>query len=154
MSEPAPATTTAPAVRVARVVGATVADAYKLWTDPETAPKWWGGTDHSTVQECKMAVRVGGAFRFAVRKAGASEDEVAKGQFLEINPPHKVVFSWTSENLPDVVDTRVTVSFVDMKDNTCRIIVTHEGIKSPFTRAVYQSAWYNRVQDLALHFAA
>lgn len=141
-------------IRVARVIGAPAAQAYGAWTDPATKPTWWGRTERGELTACEMDVKVGGRFRYEMRSADTGAAEAASGEHLEVDPPHRLVFTWpASPSGEEEGQTKVTLEFVDLRDGTSRGVVTHEGVIDQRVATVYRSAWANLLQDLARHFA-
>ena len=139
-------------IRAARVVPARPNEVYRVFTDAALMPKWWGKTEKADLLACEMDVRAGGRFRFALRTEKGGEDAVT-GHYIEVSPPHKLAFSWSSEKPQDaIVDTRVTVDFLDLKDGTTRVVITHEGLPSPAAGSIYSAGWHNMLQDMSLHF--
>jgi uncharacterized protein YndB with AHSA1/START domain len=68
-------------IRVERVFDAPRDHVYRIWTDPELIPQWWG--DSTTVEE--LDVRPGGRWRF---NTGYGNVE---GEFHEVVPPERIV---------------------------------------------------------------
>lgn len=65
----------------------------------EHLEKWWaGGSDENTV-ECELDFRPGGRWRF-VERAPDGHEHGFRGEFLEIDPPHKVVQTFEYEGAP------------------------------------------------------
>jgi uncharacterized protein YndB with AHSA1/START domain len=150
-------TTTAPRptidIRVARVIGARPGEIYSAWTTAATKPTWWGKTERAELTTCEMDVRVGGRFRYEMRLPKTETPQVAAGEHLEINPPHRLIFTWPGR--PDGSDegqTTVTFELFDLSDGTTRGVVTHQGITDQRVATAYRAAWANLLQDLAKHF--
>jgi uncharacterized protein YndB with AHSA1/START domain len=62
---------------------------WKVLTDPERIPNWWGlGSSTMTVEE--MDVRVGGRWRWVAHNPDGS-DAPFKGEYLEVVPPERLV---------------------------------------------------------------
>ena len=71
---------------------------FKVLTDPQLVPKWWGRTvDTATVD--KMDVRPGGLWRFVTRSTDGDE-HAFRGEFREIVPPERLVQTVEWEGLP------------------------------------------------------
>jgi uncharacterized protein YndB with AHSA1/START domain len=68
-------------IRVEREFDAPREHVFRVWTDPELIPQWWG--DNTTVEE--MDVRPGGRWRF---NTGYGPVE---GEFHEVVPPERLV---------------------------------------------------------------
>jgi uncharacterized protein YndB with AHSA1/START domain len=68
-------------IRVERTFDAPRDHVYRVWTDPELIPQWWG--DNTTVEE--MDVRPGGRWRFNTGYG------VVEGEYHEVDPPARLV---------------------------------------------------------------
>ena len=103
---------------------------------------------------CEMDLRAGGQFRFALRTETGAED-VVSGHYIEVSPPHKLAFSWSSEKPQDFVDTRVTVDLLDLKDGTTRV-VKRTRLASPAASSIYSAGCLRHVagHELALRGGA
>ena len=64
---------------------------FEAMTKPEHVQKWWG-LRGSTLSKCEIDLRVGGAWRFVERAADGNEHPF-KGEWREIAPPDRLVFT-------------------------------------------------------------
>jgi uncharacterized protein YndB with AHSA1/START domain len=83
---------------VTRVIDAPRALVFRAWTQPEHVARWWGPKGF-TVTHCEMDVRVGGAYRCAMRSPQGTE-YWKRGVYREIVEPERVVFTFAWEQ-PD-----------------------------------------------------
>jgi uncharacterized protein YndB with AHSA1/START domain len=75
----------------------------------------------------------------ACRDGTYKPGEVLKheGEYLEIKPPEKLVFTW---NTQAVQNTRVTVELKDLGETT-ELWLTHELLHEEKQRAAHQGGW-------------
>ncbi len=94
-------------------------------------------------------VRQGGRFKFAVRRGGS--DIAYSGEYLALNIPHKLVFSWTVSTEPDN-GYQVTVQFDETQGKTKMKL----GLKLPATlsdqREAIKRQWSARCNALSARF--
>ena len=64
---------------------------FEAHTKPEHVRRWFG-LRSSTLSECAIDLRVGGAYRFVIREADGSEMPI-KGEYREITPPERLVYT-------------------------------------------------------------
>lgn len=64
---------------------------FKAWTEPEHFTQWWGPNGYST-PHCTLDARPGGDMFFCMRSA-EGDDTWARGTFLEVVPPEKIVYT-------------------------------------------------------------
>ena len=87
-------------IRVERVLDAPRDLVYRVWTDPELIPQWWG--NNTTVEE--MDVRPGGRWRFR------TEYGPVEGEYREVVPPERLVQTFQ--------DHLQTLEFEDLGEQT------------------------------------
>jgi uncharacterized protein YndB with AHSA1/START domain len=98
-------------IRMTRLFNAPRDLVFEAMTRPEHVVQWWGrlGEGYS-VPVCEIDLRVGGKWRFVNRHP---KGEVAfHGEYREITPPSRLVFTEIFEQLPDTVSV-VSTDFAD-----------------------------------------
>lgn len=78
-------------LEVRRRLRAPVSDVFRWWTDPDLLQEWMSPV--GTV-EAQVDLRVGGAFRIVMRGEGTVIEHV--GEYVVIEPPRRLVFTWAS----------------------------------------------------------
>ncbi len=81
---------------------------FDAMTKPEHVKQWWGrlGEGYS-VPVCEIDLRPGGAWRFVNRHPKG--EAAFFGEYREITPPSRLVFTEIFEEYPDVVSVVTTV---------------------------------------------
>ena len=121
-------------IRMTRLFDAPRQLVFEAMSKPEHVKRWWGclGEGYS-VPVCEIDLRVGGKWRF-VNRHPKGEAEFY-GEYREINPPSRIVFTEIFAEFPDVVSVVTTD-------------LTEEGGKTRMTATVrYPSA---EVRDMVL----
>jgi uncharacterized protein YndB with AHSA1/START domain len=67
--------------------------------------------------------RVGGTFSYIVRRQGKTFDHT--GEYVEIDRPHRLVFTWTVKEDPSNTQSRIVIEIVPIIDG-CELTLTHE----------------------------
>lgn len=62
--------------------------AFAFWTEPRHLRHWWDASGEP-LEECAVDLRVGGAMLFVGRR---KDQPPFSGRYLEIAPPHRLVF--------------------------------------------------------------
>jgi len=65
---------------------------FDAWTDPEIAKRWLFAGPLSQAHETRMDLRVGGKWSVMDRRGGV--DYTALGEYVEIDRPHRLVFTF------------------------------------------------------------
>ena len=89
---------------------------FEAMTKPEHVKQWWGRLgDGYSVPVCEIDLRVGGSWRFVNRHPKG--EAAFHGEYQEIVPPSRVVFTEIFEEFPDVVSV-VTTDLIDENGKT------------------------------------
>ena len=89
-------------IRMTRLFDAPRSVVFEAMTKPEHVRQWWGRLEEGySVPVCEIDFRVGGAWRFVNRHPNG--DAAFHGEYREIVPPSRVVFTEIFEQFPDTV---------------------------------------------------
>jgi uncharacterized protein YndB with AHSA1/START domain len=95
-------------------------------SDAEEITRWWGHPDAYRTEKWTTDFRVGGHWRADGRGADGEPFHVA-GEFLEIDPPHRIVQTWQPSWATGPATT-VTYDLRAIRGGT-RLLVRHDGFK-------------------------
>jgi uncharacterized protein YndB with AHSA1/START domain len=108
-------------IRMTRLFNAPRQLVFEAMTRPEHVTQWWGRLgDGYSVPVCEIDLRVGGRWRFVNRHPRG--EAAFNGEYREIAPPSRLVFTEIFEEFPDVVSV-VTTEFAD-EDGKTRMTAT------------------------------
>lgn len=108
-------------IRMTRLFDAPPRLVFEAMTRPEHVAQWWGrlGEGYS-VPVCEIDLRVGGRWRFVNRHPRG--EAAFHGEYREVDPPNRVVFTEIFEEFPDTVSV-VTTDLLDEGGKT-RLVAT------------------------------
>jgi uncharacterized protein YndB with AHSA1/START domain len=108
-------------IRLTRLFNAPRQLVFDALTRPEHVTEWWGrlGEGYS-VPVCNIDLRVGGTWRFVNRHP--TGEAAFHGEYLEIAPPSRLVFTEIFEDFPDTVSV-VTTELTE-EDGKTRLTTT------------------------------
>ena len=141
-------------IRMTRLFDAPRALVFEAMTRPEHIRNWWGnlGPGYS-VPVCEVDLRIGGKWRF-VNRTPKGEEAAFYGEYREIDPPGRVVFTEIFEAFPDTVST-VTALLSEEQGKT-RLTATVEYPSREVRDMVRSSGMergaalsYDRLEDVA-----
>jgi uncharacterized protein YndB with AHSA1/START domain len=89
---------------------------FEAWSRPEHLIKWFGPKPYPLTL-CEVDFRVGGRWRFAMTGPSGVQDTPFGGEYLEIVPDRKIVFSNRFES-PDSGTMIMTVTFDEKAGRT------------------------------------
>jgi uncharacterized protein YndB with AHSA1/START domain len=133
-------------VQIRRTLPAPAEEAFRAWTDPARFAQWFkppGGHNGGV----EMDVRVGGRYRCTMRLPGYTF--YAVGEFVEIDPPKRLVFTFGWEHaIVRLRDSLITIEFEDRGDET-EIVVTHARLGGRTMRALHDWGWRWLLRNIA-----
>ena len=134
-------------VTLRRLYRKSPAETFKAWTDPEELKRWWGppGYDAPSIE---VDLRVGGRYRFAMRKLADGRTTIVTGVYQEIVPGVRLVFTWNWEVGPPFgSNTLVTVEFREAEGGT-ELVLIHERFDSEQARDEHTKGWNGCLEKL------
>jgi uncharacterized protein YndB with AHSA1/START domain len=112
---------------------------WEFFVDPEKATRWMG-------RSASLDPRPGGEYRVEVLSGN-----VASGEFVEVDPPHRLVWTWGWEpGSPSPVapgSTTIEVELVPEGDRT-RVLFTHSGLPDADAAQKHAHGWDHYLQRL------
>jgi len=124
-----------------RTIAATPDRIFRAWTDPSELARWMSPVGHA---DAEVDLRVGG--RLLVTMIGEGQRIEHHGEFLTIEPPHRLVFTWQSSHT-DGVATRVIVELTANERGT-DLTLRHERL-SPDAARSHAGGWGAMLDRLA-----
>jgi uncharacterized protein YndB with AHSA1/START domain len=112
------------AIRVTCRFSAPPERVFKAWLDRESAGTWLFATASRPMTHVELDARAGGSFSFADYRQG--EYIAYTGEYIEIAPHRRLVFTLSMEDRPHVI-TRVTVAITALNTG-CELALTHENV--------------------------
>jgi len=135
---------TAATVRVTRRFTASPERVFDAWLDPDKARKFLFATPHGGMVRADVDPRVGGQFTFTDRRDGV--DVVHTGEYLEIDRPRRLVFTFAVPQYSPVVTT-VTIEITAL-DGGCELTLIHDGVLPEYESRT-QEGWGKILAGLA-----
>ena len=121
--------------------------AFKAWTAPEHIQQWMRPEPGMEVPQARMDVRVGGKFRIQMKKPDG-EFFTAAGEFREVKPPERLVYTWAWEKdgagtefgEVEGAPTLITVEFLPRGQET-EFVLTHTRFATVESRDNHAKGW-------------
>lgn len=131
---------------VSSVVKAPRHRVYAAWTTPDILRQWFAPGDRKP-EPAALDVRAGGKYRIIMR--GTDDAPTAIGEYVEVVPDEKLVFTWGWEGDPSR-PTLVTVTFRDVASGT-EVTLLHERFVTAETCDHHRMGWqaiFNRMPQV------
>jgi uncharacterized protein YndB with AHSA1/START domain len=132
-------------LEIARFINAPSARVYAAWTDPAQLREWFGPENVRT-RSITADLRVGGKYRWdLITQEG--EDWAAFGEYRELVPGKKIVFTWQWDN-DEVWENKTSLVTIELFDRSggTELRLTHEQLPSAESRDRHNQGW-NSVLD-------
>jgi uncharacterized protein YndB with AHSA1/START domain len=137
-------------VRVVRVLSAPPEEVFDAWTDAQSLAVWMcPGSVERAVAE--VDPRVGGRFRIVMK--GPDCDHEHTGEYLVLDRPRRMVFTWVSGETGGEATT-VTVDLRPLGPDGTELTLTHEGLPDEAAAGRHRSGWGGILEKLAAALAA
>jgi uncharacterized protein YndB with AHSA1/START domain len=136
---------------VEREFKAPAARVFRAWIDPEVLTQWFG-PEGVVCQSAQVDPTVGGAYRLAL-KPPDGEITMVHGEYREIDPPRRLVFTWILDDQQCEgstglhADTLVTIDFEDLGSAT-RLTLTHDLLPTDVSRDSHAAGWQGCLDSL------
>lgn len=118
---------------------------YRAWTDPAILNQWFFPQDQLTAQT-SVDLRIGGDYRIEMHPP-EGDPFVVTGTYQELNPPHKLTFSWAwaHESLPA---TLITIELTELTPTQTTLTLTHSALSSEEERDNHTWGWNGTLEQL------
>lgn len=129
-------------VEIRQLVDASIETAFEAWTDPEHVKRWWSPTETVTCTLCEIDLRVQGRYRIHMHDAADQSTCKVHGEFREVSPPERLVYTWNSEtHQGTVTNALVTVEFHHKGTEKTEVVLRHSGLPDAPIRQGHRETW-------------
>ena len=137
------------ALRLERTFNAPPQAVFDVWTSAEMLRRWWpAGPDWET-PVAEIDVRVGGRLRLVMRSPDG-EEFGGTGEYLEINPPERLVFTWTWDGHEQHQGRHlVEVEFEERDNGMTTVVLTNRGVGDEEAKRSHREGWEASFDNLA-----
>ena len=135
-------------VRLVRVYETSAQHLFDCFTDPALVAGWWGPAG-TTCPHAENDLQVGGRYRFEMLGTESGQRFVSHGEYLEIDPPRRLAFTWAWEHEPDEV-TRVTLTFRSLDAQRTELELVHDQFPTAQSAVSHNEGWSTSLECLAV----
>ena len=139
-------------LEISRVIEAPRDRVYAAWTDLEQLKQWFGPENVKT-RELVADARAGGTFRWDIINS-EGEEMTMRGEFRELQPDKKIVFSWQWED-DEIWENHTSVVTVELydRDGGTELRLTHEQLPNEESRDGHTRGWESALDKLERLFS-
>lgn len=131
-----------------RHIRATPSRVFAAWTDAAILASWWGPAGVVCIG-AEVDLRVGGTYWIGNQLPDGAIVDI-RGEFLEIDCPKRLVYTWHVGEPTQAPAEQVTVRFQAERNGT-RVVVTHDRIASAAMRDQHLQGWQGCLDGLERH---
>jgi len=117
---------------------------FRAWTQADLLEKWFHPVGFHT-KVSTLELRVGGAYRLDLTGPNG-EHSAFSGNYLEIVPPSRLVFTWVSE-ATNGEQTLVTLDFIE-RDGFTEVRLTHDRMADEAMILAHRLGWEACLEQL------
>ena len=110
--------------------------------------KWWGVADGYTTPIAEIDLQVGGRYRLGMLSPDDDELKILAGEYLVIQPPEKLVFTWGVETNGVVRDVSTITIRLKPTPGGTELILRHEFIGPEEMTANFRAGWTGMLSRL------
>ena len=136
-------------VQMSQTYQVPVEKVYQAWIKPEVLQQWFGCSDMTT-QNIELDVRVGGQWKWVSKSKEDGHITEVHGQYEEVIPNQKLVFTWNLDGKVFAEDTLVTVLFRDLGDST-ELTLIHDQFADEAMVEPHKAGWNKALDGLATY---
>lgn len=123
---------------------------FEAWLNKEHLLKWMGPTEDINLGFIEIDPQPKGKYRFGFDDKGCSDERsYVHGEYLEIQQPEKLVFTWIWEPpLPEAgVVTIVTIAFFEIETGT-EMVLSHQKFMDEASCERHRAGWMGTLDKM------
>ena len=138
-------------LRLTRVFAAPRERVFAAWTDPHLLRSWWAAQHGWSTSLAEVDLRKNGHYRLSMRDPLANDEYTVTGEYLEVSPPERLVYTWTWEGDAEIMrgseGTLVEVDFRAVGKAT-EVVIRHRGFAHDRVRDLHGAGWSGCLANL------
>jgi len=139
-------------LEIKRLINAPRDRVYAAWTDLAQL-KLWFGPENVQTRDLIADARVGGKFRWDLINS-EGEEMTCRGEYRELQPGKKIVFTWQWEDDEDWEDNISVVTVeLDDADGGTELRLIHEQLPNEDSRDGHSRGWNSALDKLEKFFS-
>jgi uncharacterized protein YndB with AHSA1/START domain len=127
-------------LRIERRFQAPVQDVFEAWTSEEVMRRWFHGRPDLETPTAEVDLRVGGRIRIVMRNPETGDEYGAAGEYTEIEPPRRLVFTWVWDD--DPADLQMIELEFSEEGGVTTVVMVNSGIPTEERRASQHDGWH------------
>ena len=126
-------------LNISRTFNASREAVFDAWTNAEAISKWFSPDPSMTTVVDQLDLEPGGRYQFQMKETDG-ETYIVTGEYVSINRPEQLVFTWQWIHGDDKAEMLVTLDFIE-KGGITELQLTHEKLPSAESRDHHNEGW-------------
>jgi uncharacterized protein YndB with AHSA1/START domain len=126
-------------LRIERTFDAPVERVFEAWTSQEVLRRWLYGMPGWETPTAEVDLRVGGRIRIVMRDPADGTEAGATGEYLVVEPPQRLVFTWVWDDQPDHPQL-IELEFSELQGRTA-VLMTNSAIPTDGRLMSQERGW-------------
>ena len=131
-------------LEIEQTFNAPIEKVFSAWTQTEVIKSWFAPGD-MTVPEASAEPIAGGRYRIVMQDPGG-EQHIVAGEFREVSPHNKLVFTWQWQDSPNT--TLVAVDLEAIDETTTKLTLNHSEFVEVQFRDKHEQGWKGCLANL------
>jgi uncharacterized protein YndB with AHSA1/START domain len=127
---------------------------FRAWTEPAQLKAWFAVGEGYSTPIAEINLRVGGRYRLGMQPPGSARVDVATGEYQQIQPPSRLVFTWRWEGAPAGAPVTLVTVTINPHPLGTELILTHERFDDAGSRDQHAAGWRGCLDQLERLLAA
>jgi uncharacterized protein YndB with AHSA1/START domain len=126
---------------------------FDAWTSEEVMRRWFHGQRDWETPEAHVDLRLGGNVRVVMRDPVKDAEYGGGGHYTEIDPPHRLVFTWSWDSDDPARETLIELDFEEV-DGVTTVRLTHNNLRDRESVLSHEEGWVACLGNLERTLAA
>lgn len=113
---------------------------FDAWTSEEVLRRWFHAEHDWETPDAQVDLRIGGAVRVVMRDPHKDAEHGGGGHYTEIDPPNRLVFTWTWDNDDEDRQTLIELDFEEV-DGVTTVRFTHNNLRDQESVTSHEGGW-------------
>jgi uncharacterized protein YndB with AHSA1/START domain len=132
-------------LQIERTYQAPVQAVFDAWTSEEVMRRWFHGERFWETPKAEVDLRLGGTVRVVMRDPDKDVEYGGGGHYTEIDPPHRLAFTWTWDD--EGRETLIELDFEEA-DGATTVRLTHTGLRDQESVRSHEGGWTTCLANL------
>ncbi len=120
---------------------------FDAWTSEEVMRRWFHGEHAWETPVAEVDLRLGGNVRVVMRDPEKGVEHGGGGHYTEIDPPHRLAFTWVWDNDEESRETLMELDFEEV-DGATTVRLTHSNLRDRESVVSHEGGWSNALDNL------